>query len=168
MAAARCIGVGNLYRRDDGVGLYTAQLLRLEALPGLSIIEQTGEGTALFDAISGASCVILIDAVRSGAEPGTIFEFCTKSHALPTETFGRSSHSFGIAEAVELARSLDQLPESCTVYGIEGACFDWGMGSNSGGGESGAPPRGADHAGAAGRARRSAHCSANRVAAITA
>ncbi|MCC6803364.1 MAG: hydrogenase maturation protease [Anaerolineae bacterium] len=124
----RCIGIGNLYRRDDGAGLYVAQRLRLEALPNLSVAEHDGEGTSLLDALSGADDVILIDALNSGAPPGTVVRFCVQDTPLPTGQFGRSTHAFGVAEAVELARSLGQLPQRCTVYGIEGACFEWGMG----------------------------------------
>ncbi len=128
MGAARVIGVGNLYRRDDGVGLYAAKKLRLESLPNLCIVEHDGEGTSLLEAISGADDVILIDATCSGAPPGTVVQFSAHERSLPPDTFGRSSHSFGVAEAVELARSLNQLPPHCTVYGVEGASFEWGMG----------------------------------------
>lgn len=128
MAKVRCIGIGNLYRRDDGAGLYAAQRLRLESLPNLCVAEHDGEGTSLLDAIAGEDAVILIDALRSGARPGTIRQFCVQDQPLPTDSFGRSTHAFGVAEAIELARSLGQLPSSCMVYGIEGACFDWGMG----------------------------------------
>lgn len=124
----RCIGIGNLYRRDDGAGLYAAQRLRLESLPNLCVAEHDGEGTSLLDAISSADAVILIDAVSSGAPPGTIVRFDVQDTPLPTGQFGRSTHAFGVAESIELARSLGQLPKRCTVYGIEGACFDWGMG----------------------------------------
>ncbi len=34
-----------------------------------------------------------------------------------------SSHGLGLAEAVELARALGQLPRSCVVYAIEGESF---------------------------------------------
>jgi hydrogenase maturation protease len=108
--------------------LYAAQRLRLECLPNLCVAEHGGEGTSLLDAITGASAVILIDAVCSGARPGTIVRFSANDQPLPPNRTGRSTHAFGVAEAIELARSLGQLPESCTVYGIEGACFDRGVG----------------------------------------
>ena len=34
-----------------------------------------------------------------------------------------STHAFGVADAVELARALDRLPERLDVYAIEGASF---------------------------------------------
>lgn len=124
----RCIGIGNIYRRDDGAGLYAAQRLRLESLPNLCVAEHDGEGTSLLDVIAGLDDVILIDAMNSGAKPGAIMQFDVHETPLPTGQFGRSTHAFGVAEAVELARALGDLPQRCTVYGIEGTCFDWGMG----------------------------------------
>jgi len=35
-----------------------------------------------------------------------------------------STHAFSVAEAVELARALNQLPPRLIVYGIEGKNFD--------------------------------------------
>ena len=124
----RCIGVGNLYRHDDGVGLYVAQRLRLENVPGVSVLEHGGEGTALLEALDGADTVILIDAMCSGAAPGKIIQFAPNRQPLPASAFSRSSHAFGVAEAVELGRSLERLPKCLQIYGIEGACFDWGIG----------------------------------------
>ena len=37
-----------------------------------------------------------------------------------------SSHAFGVAEAIELARALDLAPKRIVVYAIEGVCFDAG------------------------------------------
>lgn len=128
MSGLRCIGVGNLYRHDDGVGLYVAQRLRLENVTGVCVIEHGGEGTSLLDALDGADTVILIDAICSGAAPGTVARFAPNSQPLPASAFSHSSHSFGVAEAVELGRSLERLPPHLLIYGIEGACFDWGVG----------------------------------------
>jgi hydrogenase maturation protease len=40
--------------------------------------------------------------------------------------FPCSTHAFGVAEAIELARVLQQLPSRLVVYGVEGAHFDIG------------------------------------------
>jgi hydrogenase maturation protease len=39
---------------------------------------------------------------------------------------GVSSHSFDLAEAIELARTLGSLPEYTVIYGIEGQRFGSG------------------------------------------
>ena len=50
------------------------------------------------------------------------------SSELPAELFRASTHHFGLAEAVELARAVGQLPERLVVFGIEGASFGRGRG----------------------------------------
>jgi len=126
--ATHCIGIGNIYRHDDGVGLYVARRLRLEALANVSIMENDGDGGALLDAFDGAKVIVLIDAIRSGAPAGTIHRLSLHDQPMPCVEFSSSSHVFGVAEAVELARTLGQLPPSCVLYGVEAASFDWGVG----------------------------------------
>jgi len=128
--AALCIGIGNDYRHDDGVGLYVARLLREQNLPDTVVIEHGGDGISLLELIAGADAdaVILIDAISSGAAPGTLVQFAAHEHPLPARCFAHSSHAVGVAEAVELARVLGNLPRCCLVYGIEGACFVAGVG----------------------------------------
>jgi hydrogenase maturation protease len=72
--------------------------------------------------------VILVDAVVSGREPGTVTGFDAVAAPLPAVFSGCSSHSFGVAEAVELARALGRLPKRLNVYGIEGSEFTQGVG----------------------------------------
>lgn len=125
---ARVIGIGNDYRRDDAAGRSVARRLKTWAPPGAEILEETGEGTALLEAWRGAEDVFLIDAVQSGAPPGTLHRIDVSTEPLPASLFRHSTHAFGIAEAVELARVLHQLPPRLIIYGIEGERFDTGVG----------------------------------------
>ena len=121
------IGIGNDYRGDDAAGLIVARLLQKKH-PHCTVIEDTGEGAALLDAWRGWQQVVLIDALRSGAPPGTIQRFDASASALPASLFAASSHAFGVAQAVELARALGELPRQMIVYGIEGLRFSAGVG----------------------------------------
>jgi hydrogenase maturation protease len=121
------IGVGNEYRSDDGAGIAVARRLRALFTSGVTILEESGEGAALMQAWQGASWVMLVDAVHSGASPGTIHRLDARAAPMPTGFFHYSTHAFSVAEAVELARSLDQLPAHLVVYGIEGANFAAGV-----------------------------------------
>ncbi len=125
------IGVGNEYRSDDGAGLAVARRLRELFPAGVTILEESGEGAALMQAWQGAAWVMLVDAVRSGAPPGTIHRLDARAAPLPMGFFHYSTHAFSVAEAVELARSLDELPAHLVVYGIEGANFAAGVGLSS-------------------------------------
>ena len=121
------IGVGNEYRGDDGAGIAVARRLRALFPNGPTILEESGEGAALMQAWQGAAWVMLVDAVSSGAPPGTIHRLDAGAAPLPAGFFHYSTHAFSLAEAVELARSLDQLPSHLIVYGIEGENFHAGL-----------------------------------------
>jgi hydrogenase maturation protease len=122
------IGVGSQERGDDGVGLLVARAMSVKNLPHTTILQESGEGGALLEVWKGADVVILIDAVSSGATPGTLHRFDATSESIPAKYFRYSSHSFGVAEAVELARALHQLPPHMIVFGIEGKAFETGIG----------------------------------------
>ncbi len=126
-AILRVVGVGNRWRSDDGVGLEVARLLR-EALPAVDVIEQEGEPADLIDTLTGPEAVWLVDAVSSGAEPGTVHRVDAGEQPLPAELFNASTHTMGLAEAVELARVLGRLPGRLVVFGVEGASFAAGEG----------------------------------------
>ncbi|MGA9363444.1 MAG: hydrogenase maturation protease [Bacteroidota bacterium] len=122
------LGLGNEYRCDDAVGLEVARRLRNLSLESTIVSEESGEGANLMEAWKSASTVIVVDAVSSGSEPGMIHRFVAESQRIPSKFFHYSSHSFGLAEAIELARSLHQLPQHLVVYGIEGSKFEAGIG----------------------------------------
>jgi hydrogenase maturation protease len=126
------IGIGNPFRSDDAAGVVLARLLRERVPPGVRIIEETGEGAALLDAWRDAAAVILVDAVHSGAPPGTLHRFDLRGQEIPRQFFRFSTHAFGIAEAVELARALDRLPPRLIFHGIEGKEFASGEGLSPG------------------------------------
>ncbi|MFA5787432.1 MAG: hydrogenase maturation protease [Actinomycetota bacterium] len=122
-ASAKPIGPGaGVEARDPATSSQSAQ-----AFPsGLEIIEREGEATSLVAAWQGFHTVVLVDAVCSGATPGTIHRFDASSAPLPATAGFQATHSFGVAQAVELARALGQLPQRVIVYGIEGASFETG------------------------------------------
>jgi hydrogenase maturation protease len=122
------IGIGNEYRGDDGVGIAVTRRLRERFLSKITVLEETGEGAALIDSWKGARWVMLVDAVRSGAPPGTIHRLDGRAAPVPTGFFHYSTHAFSVAEAIELARSLKQLPPHLILYGIEGENFAAGVG----------------------------------------
>jgi hydrogenase maturation protease len=116
-------GIGNPWRGDDAAGLVAARRLG-EALPGVRVVEVEGDPAALLDLWAGAELAIVVDAVRSGAPPGTIHRL--DASALPAGLRSASTHALGLADAVELARALDRLPARVELYGIEGARFEPG------------------------------------------
>jgi hydrogenase maturation protease len=121
--------VGNRLRRDDGAGPAVADRLRDFSLPGtVTIQEHWGEGTTLLAHWDPGSWVVLVDASSSGAAPGSIRRFDARDQAAPKGFCYYATHRFGVAEAIELARSLGRLPERIELYAIEGADFGLGTG----------------------------------------
>ncbi|MFZ2099562.1 MAG: hydrogenase maturation protease [Oricola sp.] len=121
--AALIVGIGNIYRSDDGVGPVVAGAL---AERGLNTAIHAGDGTGLMDLFEKHESVVLIDATRSNAEPGTLIVLDAAAKRLSADLFHYSTHRFGLAEAVETARALGTLPKKLIVCGIEGAEFGAG------------------------------------------
>ncbi len=117
------IGVGNPDRGDDGVGRVVACLLRTRAPAKVPIVEHDGEATALLGELQSARCAWLIDAALSGAPPGTIHRIDCGSGDGVVPDGAVSSHGFGVAQALALARALGTLPRHCIVYAIEASDF---------------------------------------------
>ena len=120
------IGVGNLYRGDDAVGILIARQLEKMKLDRVCVQELSGEGTSIMEAWKGYDRVIIADAVSSGASPGDIQRLDVSNESIPANYFSCSSHNFGVAEGIEMARTLDQLPKSIELFGIEGKNFQPG------------------------------------------
>jgi hydrogenase maturation protease len=125
------IGIGNGDRGDDAAGLIVARRLKERLADSFTVLEQSGDGAALVGTWRGAETVIIIDAVMSGAAPGTIHRFEASAQPFPKDAFRCSTHAFGVAEAIELSRALSELPQSLVVYGIEGKNFAAGVGLSS-------------------------------------
>ena len=118
------IGIGNPDRGDDGAGRRAARLLR-ERLPSeVKVVEASGEASALLNELAAARSVILIDACMGDSRAGAIHRFDVAAESLPATFQDLSSHGLGVGVAIELARSLDQLPKRCILYAIEARQFD--------------------------------------------
>ncbi|WP_019023588.1 MULTISPECIES: hydrogenase maturation protease [unclassified Thioalkalivibrio] len=116
------IGIGNPWRGDDGIG--HAVVDALADTPGLATAKSHGEPAELMELWQGHDPVILVDAIVTGAAPGTLHRLDARE---PLPRGARySSHGIGLAEAVELARSLGELPGTLIVHGIEPACLEDG------------------------------------------
>lgn len=122
------VGVGNNFRGDDGVGLVVAERLRSRVGDDIAIVECEREPTRLLDTWSGATAIVVVDAVDSGEAPGTLHRFDATHSPLPVRVLRSSTHAFGVGETIELARALGDLPDTVIVHGVEGRQFAAGDG----------------------------------------
>jgi hydrogenase maturation protease len=127
VTGALVIGIGNPDRGDDAAGLELARRMKARGPQGITVRESSGEASSLIEAFAGHSTVVLVDAASGGGRPGETRRFEAHNKPLPTSLLHASTHSWGVAEAVELARTLGQLPSCLVVYAIEGASFDPGQ-----------------------------------------
>ena len=128
MLKTKIIGVGNELRHDDGLGIIAARRLISLVPSDVIVIEDFGEGTSLMNNWENANKVIIIDAVNAEYEPGKIIRLCANHGPIPGKFFNYSTHAFGVAEAIELTRSIDELPMELILFGIQGMEFGSGIG----------------------------------------
>ncbi len=124
MAKIKIIGLGNPFIGDDAVGVLVARKLRLYEQISVSILDGGLAGLNLLHDMEGTDTLILIDAVHSHSEAGTIFRFTIPQDLenigkLAWGTSASSTHAFGLAEALTLAHTLEVLPAQVVLFGIE-------------------------------------------------
>ena len=125
MANTAIICVGNSTRSDDGVGPLIAGELAGRDLD-IPVHTSNGEPGELLDLWRGLDRAIMVDAVVTGRKgPGTVQVLTADREPLPV-TSHASSHGIGLAESIELARSLQALPAELRLVGIEAGSLEPG------------------------------------------
>jgi hydrogenase maturation protease len=128
----KLIGIGNRFRRDDGVGPKLVKMLQDDevkpTLPdGIQYLSCLCEPASLVDAMRGADIVVFIDAAAPSGLPGQVTRIETGQNLEQYETT-TSTHGFGLDEALAIARALGSAPERIVIYAIEGEDFGHGEG----------------------------------------
>lgn len=119
------VGVGNPWRRDDGAGPAVAEAVRERTGRGVDVVALDGEAARIIDAWDGADLAVVVDAIRTGAEPGTV-QRLDAAGPEPAAVPPASSHGLGVQHAVALGRALGRLPRRLVLVGVEGAEFGHG------------------------------------------
>jgi hydrogenase maturation protease len=119
------IGVGNPYRRDDGVGPAVISRLRDRAPAGVRLEESDGEPSQLLDLWTGADLAIVVDAVRTA--DGCAGRIHRRQVARPVAG-AASSHRVDLGDAVALAQVVDRMPATLVLYGVEVVDISFGPG----------------------------------------
>lgn len=130
------IGIGNRWRGDDGAGLLLTDALglRLATEPKLAnafeVYPCSGEAANLLEQWRGRDHVVIVDAiVAAAAQPGGLLHLDAldpRTAPLPVLASSTSSHAFGLAAAIGLAKELQALPRHLDVIGIVGKEFTVG------------------------------------------
>ncbi len=131
------LGLGNILLKDEGIGAHVAQRLEKLALP--YNIEVIDGGTAGLDVLlsqEGLGKLVVIDAMKAGGKPGTIYKgrFKGRGKNKLNEIFGQareskiSLHQVGLIDALTAAEKMNCGPEEIVIIGIEPGEVDCGLG----------------------------------------
>ena len=118
--------LGNPDRGDDGIGLLVAQKLETLLPAGVAFLWRRGDMFSLIGDFEGYRALVCVDAAAPMGSPGRIHRIDLTNGEVPRELLATSTHSFGLPDAIELARALDRAPQSIVIYAVEGSCFDAG------------------------------------------
>ena len=119
------VGVGNAMRGDDAAGLVLIERLAGRE-PDARLYRSDGEVSGLIDCFGRHDSVVIVDAARGDLPAGSVIRIDALREPLDAERLRPSTHTFGLGEAVELARALGALPGRLEVFAIVGRCFDLG------------------------------------------
>ena len=119
--------VGSELRRDDGAGAAVLAELRARPVGEAVVLGCLGSPFDLIGLWDGAELAVVVDAVRTGGEPGGVHVLELGADA-PEAAPAVSSHGPGVAEVLRLAGVLGTAPARVVLVGIEGADFGRGVG----------------------------------------
>jgi hydrogenase maturation protease len=125
------IGCGNLARGDDGVGPHVVRALAergVAANPRVRLFDAGTDGMAVMYAARGCRRLILVDAARSGSEPGAVFEVPgTELEVRPSPSL--TLHDFRWEHALFAARRMygEDFPAEVTVLLVEAGSTGFGL-----------------------------------------
>jgi hydrogenase maturation protease len=117
------LGLGNPLVSDDSVGLRVVEQLKplLADRPDVEVSEDYWGGLRLMERMIGFDRAIVVDAIRTGAPPGTIHLLTAEGVATQRSA---SAHDVNLATALEFGRQAGaRLPHNRDVQlvGIEAA-----------------------------------------------
>lgn len=111
------IGIGNEFRRDDGIGPAIVALLADGGPTNVRFVVSDGEPSALLEAWQGAPLAVVVDAMHpADPVPGRV-------HRVGADALARlaphSTHHMSLVDAVRLAEVLGRSPGRLVVYAVE-------------------------------------------------
>jgi hydrogenase maturation protease len=112
------IGVGNLLRTDDGVGIHVIKGLN-DLRPEVNTLDAAMGSVEILEAMRGYDQAVIVDAIETGAEPGTIFRVnLTQGEEPPIVTH---SHGTDLITTLRLGRQLygEEMPGEIILLAIE-------------------------------------------------
>lgn len=116
------LGIGNLVMADDGVGVRAVQLLaeRYRFPEDVTLLDGGTLGLDLLPRIEEAERLIIVDAVETGAPPGTLMRMSGEEIPIALET-KLSPHQMGLKDLLAVSSLLGQAPVETVLLGVQPA-----------------------------------------------
>ncbi|MFE0464428.1 hydrogenase maturation protease [Kitasatospora sp. NPDC058965] len=128
-------GIGNIFLGDDGFGVEAVQrLARVPLPPGVETVDTGVRGVHLaYQLLDGYDTVILLDATRRGAPPGTVHVIDASQQPAEAGPVAVDGHRMTPDAVLALLDTLSagtggRRPDRILVVGCEPACLDEGIG----------------------------------------
>ncbi|MFH0913960.1 MAG: HyaD/HybD family hydrogenase maturation endopeptidase [Chloroflexota bacterium] len=119
------LGMGNVLLRDEGIGVHIVRRLQEMALP--ENVRAVDAGTLdISPYFAQATRLIIVDAVKGGGEPGSIYRFCSQD-VKPEQHVLTSVHQVGLLDELWLREMAGQSTKEVVIIGIEPENMDWGL-----------------------------------------
>jgi hydrogenase maturation protease len=117
--------VGNLLRKDEGIGIHVIKALQEMALsPDVSLVDG-GTSPDLIAYTGAGDKIIIVDAAKARGEPGAVYRFKAEDLASEKMTLA-SAHEMGIMENLKLMGLTGNEPSEVIIIGIEPEDTGWG------------------------------------------
>jgi hydrogenase maturation protease len=120
------LGIGNRLLQDDAAGPLVVDALR-DCLPNGARLDGGTMGLGLLPEIECSDALIVVDAARFGAEPGTVRVF--EGEAMDAQAMGRktSVHEVALADLLGAAALQGLLPPRRALVAVEPARTELGL-----------------------------------------
>jgi hydrogenase maturation protease len=118
------LGIGNSILSDDGVGVRVVERLKAEKVPPGVVLTVGGTGgSALIDIIEEGDRLIIIDAIVTGAPPGTIHELSVQDILSTAPIHLTSSHDIDFLTILGLGKEVlgKKIPSEIMIIAVEAA-----------------------------------------------
>jgi len=121
------LGIGNLLMQDDGIGVHVIRQLEDLDLPAqVELVDGGTHSYDLLDFFSQADICIVVDAMRAGGEPGTVYRVPLEELGLAPNPHIHSLHEISFAEAMHMLQ-LEGYHPQVLVYGVEPQSVELGL-----------------------------------------
>ena len=113
------LGIGNILLRDEGVGVHVVRRMKGMDLPkDVEVLDGGTAGLELVDFIENRRKLIVVDAVKTGDKPGTIYRLIETNLKIKPKAI-MSFHEIDFLDALYMSDVMKNKPKEIIVIGVE-------------------------------------------------